>query len=1427
MAQVASATGTEIRVLGPVELWRDGEPVHLGGPRQHALLVQLAFRANQVVSSDLLVEELFGADASEKSANAVQAAVSRLRRLLEPGALETRGRGYVLHVETDQLDSARFERLLAEGRAQLAGGDATTAASTLREALSLWRGPALGDLGASESVQADARRLDELRLVGLMDRMEAELELGAARELVPELDSLVAQHPLQERLRGQLMLALYRCGRQADALAVYRETHRLLRDELGLEPSRALQELERAILRQDEELEPTAAAGEPVVLCPFKGLAPFTTVDAAYYFGRERMVDEAIARLVDHPFLGLVGSSGSGKSSLLQAGVLPALARGALPGSTAWRRVLVRPGAHPLSTLPDTGDLLAVDQLEEAFTICRDYGERGAFFSELARRAHSGTVVLVALRADFYGRCAAYPEFASLLSSNHVLLGAMQRDELAHAIEGPAERAGLQAERELIDALVGDVAGEPGALPLLSTTLVELWRRRTGRVLTASSYRESGGVRGAVARLAEHAFAQLDEAEQAAARAVMLRLADEEDGAIVRRRVPIEELDTATDDAVARVVGVLTEARLLTVAEGTVEVSHETLLTEWPRLRGWLDEDRAGRRLHTHLAASAREWDERGREPADLYRGPRLATALDWSADHNEELNMLERGFLEAARAEHEREGVEQRRRNRRLRMSLIGAVVLLAFAVVAGVVALVQRHHARQRATAALSRQLGAEAVSEPRVDLAMLLARQAVQLNDSPQTEGTLLGTLLRSPSVIGTMEYPFGARPQRLSLSPDGRSLAVSDNQGTVRVYDTAHRIRKTIHNFGYTMPVAFSPDGRYAIGLGGTQVPKIDVRNGGTFALVRQLSYDKLWVHTALHTQTGPGGFQVIVVSHDDRFAYMAWDMLRSDGSDGAAYIDRWNLATGHVVVRPVGAAGAQTIALSNDGRRLVVVGLSTATVLDPRTLRPIRRVPLPTDPPASPGAAAVSPDGRTVAFGTPLGTVAFVNLESDHSRTGLGGHGAQVWSVRFSPDGRTLVSSAEDGSVIAWNVTTGVPIMHLVGHASRVLGIAFSSNGLTLYTCSLDGTIFVWDLGSAHRFGEPFAAGTSPGGFLDIDPEPPLAVSGDGARFADRLGSGAVGIFSLATRRLVARIKVPGGTADGIAWSPAAPLVAVTAANGVVQLWDVRARPRLVRSLRGLHSINGQQESGEAVAFSRDGRTVVVGDVNHTPDGRSWRYGTVAEWNVASGRLVWLRRSRDGWVHALAFSPDGGTLAVAQEMGRVRILDAHSGHLRRTLTLYGGSRTNAFTYDTLAFRPDGVLATGTWGGVTQLWNTQTGAQVGRPTLVAPSPVSSIAFDPQLPFFATTGGSDGLAKLWSTHTSQVLGSSFPGEQAAWGNAAFTPDGSKLVVVWDDGRGYVWPTNVGAWEQHACFVAGRQLTREEWTRYVGGGSYRPACP
>jgi DNA-binding SARP family transcriptional activator len=408
----------EFRLLGPLEVLRDGEPLKVTGERQRALLSLLLVRANEFVSTDRIVEELALSDPSGTGVNALQATVSRLRRLLDggpprdagTGVLVTERGGYTLRAGPEWIDVRRFERLASEGRRALAAGQAATAAAKLHQALNLWRGPALADVALLEFAQAEIRRLEEMRRSVVADRVEADLAVGKGAELIGELEALVRADQLQERLRGQLMLALYRAGRQADALEAYRQARKHLQEELGLEPSRALQLLERAILLQDASLEP--APNRPaevtpesavVQLCPFKGLAPFDVADAEYFFGRERLVADLYSRVVDSTLIGIIGPSGSGKSSILRAGLLAALAAGALPGSEGWRVVLLRPGEHPGAGLgrslggesvPDAiaglsrGQrlVIAVDQLEELFTICADEAERAAFAASLRAR---------------------------------------------------------------------------------------------------------------------------------------------------------------------------------------------------------------------------------------------------------------------------------------------------------------------------------------------------------------------------------------------------------------------------------------------------------------------------------------------------------------------------------------------------------------------------------------------------------------------------------------------------------------------------------------------------------------------------------------------------------------------------------------------------------------------------------------------------------------------------------------------------------------------------------------------------------------------------------------------------------------------------------------------------------------------------------
>ncbi len=437
---------------------------------------------------------------------------------------------------------------------------------------------------------------------------------------------------------------------------------------------------------------------------------------------------------------------------------------------------------------------------------------------------------MVALRADFYGRFAAYPGLAELLGANHVLVGPMQASELRRVVELPAGRVGLRVEPELADALVDDVEGEPGALPLLSTALLELWQKRQDNALALAAYRESGGVHGAVARLAEGTYARIPDGRKPLVRAIMLRLVGEGEGDVpVRRRAPLAELDLERNGDVADVLATLADSRLVTVGEGSVEVAHEALLREWPRLREWIEEDAEGRRLRRHITEAATEWDAAGRDQGELYRGARLAAALEWTADHALDLNELEREFVTESREVSEQETKRARRTNRRLRALLAGVAVLLAAALAGGIFAVIQRGEARDAETAQLAQRLGAQALVEEDLDRSLLLARQAVAIDDSPQTRSYLLADLLARPAVTGVMHGESDIL-RAIAVSPDGKTLAVGDydsRAALLRRPDLRADRRAAAGEDGVES-VAYSPDGETVAFGGDGYIRLIDAR-----------------------------------------------------------------------------------------------------------------------------------------------------------------------------------------------------------------------------------------------------------------------------------------------------------------------------------------------------------------------------------------------------------------------------------------------------------------------------------------------------------------------------------------------------------------------------------------------------------------------
>jgi class 3 adenylate cyclase/WD40 repeat protein/energy-coupling factor transporter ATP-binding protein EcfA2 len=559
------------------------------------------------------------------------------------------------------------------------------------------------------------------------------------------------------------------------------------------------------------------------VVCPYKGLEHFDASDASRYHGRRELVSEIVERLDIHRFVGLVGASGSGKSSLLRAGVLPAIT-----GATAVRT----PGDRPMESLNDARralgygpGVLAFDQLEECFTLCGDAMERMAFLDALTEPGPHR--VVVAVRGDFYAHFAVHPASARALERSTVLVGPMTQAELEEAVERPALEAGLTLQGGLVDLVVTDVVDEPGGLPLLSHAMRETWRGHRGGVLTIADYRATGGARGAIARSADLAFTnELDGSEQAIARAMFLRLTELGDGtAVTRRRVGLEEMSAVGDDprAAAHVLTVLTAARLIIVDENAVEVAHEALIREWPRLRAWLDEDRDALRMQAHLTQSARDWEAAGRPAEDLYAGARLEAVSERAESGSITPTAAERAFLDASWAQQSAGERREQRNRRRLRRLLVATGVALVLAIIAGAVALIQRGEAQQQAgeaqrqaaaadreaaearrqrteaerqtteaqrqaTLADQRRLAAEGVAlvSSRPDTAALLAVEAGRRGRLEETDAALAAALLRFPALVRHLSAGEQVLTQPVT-SPDRRVLAAISGI-TIVVFET---------------------------------------------------------------------------------------------------------------------------------------------------------------------------------------------------------------------------------------------------------------------------------------------------------------------------------------------------------------------------------------------------------------------------------------------------------------------------------------------------------------------------------------------------------------------------------------------------------------------------------------------------------------
>jgi WD40 repeat protein/tRNA A-37 threonylcarbamoyl transferase component Bud32 len=1143
--------------------------------------------------------------------------------------------------------------------------------------------------------------------------------------------------------------------------------------------------------------------------CPYRGLIAFAAEDGDLFFGREEVVTSILERILNGGFMAVVGASGSGKSSLVRAGLVPAYRR-VREGPV----VVITPGTSPAAELeralaPGAPSLLIVDQLEEVFTLCPDESIRTGFLDDLMDLREATSVVL-ALRADFYGRCAVHPRLAGAVAEHQHLLGPMHSEELRRAIEGPARAGGLRLEAGLVDAMLADVEGEPGALPLLSHALYESWGRRDGRVLTTAGYRAAGGVRGAIAQSAEKVFLACSPEEQLLVRRLFLRLtALGETTEDTRRRVPLAELLPEESGEAAAVLEQLAAARLLVVGDDSAEIAHEALIREWPRLLGWLAEDREELRTLQQLTSAARTWDDTGRNDADLYRGPRLAAALELPGD----LSRVEREFLDASNDAQTRELMDARRRARRLRVLLAAVAAALVAALIAGSFALVQRGRARHTATVAQAGRLAAQSrqVAAKHPDLGLLLALEGNRLDDSVDTRGALLGALEHGSRIRAWLQG-FDSPVNATAFSPDGRLLATATFDGTT-LWDTAtwKPVGPPLRSSqGGWSGVDFSPDGLTLAIAGGKG--RVELWDVATKKKVRELK------DPAAATSSEPA-LATVRYSPDGN--------VIAAGGQGANHVTLWDAASGRVMGEPITTnppgGGAQSISFSPDSRRIAVPGApGTVGIWEVATGRRVGS-------PLAIGSATVDEaifanEGRTLIASDDSGSVSMVDIRTGRPiRPPLSVGTDPAGSLDISPDGRLLAAGSYEGPVFVWETKTGTPYgSPLVADTSPGNDVEFSPDGRRLVSAD-QRTAVVWNMNGEQAIGRPL------GGPADLTTD--VAFSPDGRRLAAGQFDGGATVYDSATRRQAYRIVGP-SIATAVAFDSDGKYLAVGTIDGKVQLFDAQSGAVVGRPLGVGHGAVWQ------LAFSPVGRLLAIAMDRNGEKGFNFqrRQGEVQLWDVdTSSRVGRAIRPGAGSVLSVAFNADGTLLATGSYTWRLDLWDVatqkrHGKPMRVVDDAVPG----------VAFDPSGELvAGGGANGSVHVWRvadqrpafpTRTG-HVGA--------VTGTAFDTGGSFLATTTPY-GATRLWDPATGLGYGdelvasprpssatSSIEFPQFLGLRNAFSPDGKVLAVAGVETRAMLWDVNPALWRGRACAIAGRSLTREEWRLYLPPGMpYRATC-